>query len=166
MGKGRVVQMPWRRAWQFSSLWLLSLRICNQGAYRDAYMGRVRDAYMGRVRDAYMDTGRVRDAYIRDAYGTRTGTRTGLHKNHAWDAYWDAYGTRTVFRWDVSTNPLCHRHVVGSRSEAENPSKNWLHPMRVISLHHHKTSKTLRETTRPRHLVLALAVRFGCMAAF
>jgi len=34
------------------------------------------------------------------------GTRTGLHKNHAWDAYWDAYGTRTVFRWDVSTNPL------------------------------------------------------------
>ena len=71
-------------------------------------MGRVRDAYMGRVRDAYMDTGRVRDAYIRDAYGTRTGTRTGLHKNHAWDAYWDAYGTRTVFRWDVSTNPLWH----------------------------------------------------------
>ena len=31
-----------------------------------------------------------------------------------------------------------HRHVVGSRSEAENPFRNWLHPMRVISLHHHK----------------------------
>ena len=86
MGQGRVVQMLWRRAWRFSSLWLRSLRICNQGAYRDAYMGR--------VRDAYMDTGRVRDAYIRDAYGTRTwacmgrvrdcikimhGTRTGMH---------------------------------------------------------------------------------------
>ena len=63
------------------------------------------------------DAGRVRDAYTQDAYGTRTGrvpgrvrdaygAHTGLLGRKQWDAYWDAYRTRTVFRWDVSTNPL------------------------------------------------------------
>ena len=65
---------------------------------------RTRDAYTGRVRDAYMEhgtrTGRIHPGRVRDAYGP-AGKCIGRKQ---WDAYWDAYRTRTVFRWDVSTN--------------------------------------------------------------
>ena len=76
-----------RRAWQFSSLWLLSLRICNQGAYRDAPW----DVYGTRTWDAYGTR-----TWTRDAYGTRTsGTRTGRVQGRVRDCIKIMHGTRT-----------------------------------------------------------------------